>query len=212
MATRRVTSKPGPFPAAISRADKRTAGITKTSATPLSIRLSGVTVTPEERAHVRSRLGTKLSKFATTIERCTVRLRDENGPRGGVDISCSIKVVMRRLESVVYEATGTEVREAFDIAAAGVVRSVTRVLGKANRSAPKAKAPKGGGGATTVKRSAKPTPAPEREAAPESSRPARTPRATGKSATQLARRAVRATRSPQARARKAVVQRKVKGT
>ncbi len=207
MATRRTTSKRTAFPDSTPHAEKRTAGITKTSATPLAIRLSGVAATPEERAYVRTRLGTKLNKFATSIERTTVRVRDDNGPRGGVDITCTIKVVLRGLDSVVYESTGTEMREAFDVAAAGVVRAVTRALGKAGRSAPKVK-----GRALVATRGAKPAKS-EREADSEVERPtSRAPRAAGKSATQLARREVRAVRSPKTRARNAAVQRKVKGT
>jgi hypothetical protein len=38
----------------------------------------------------------KLGKSATSIERVSVRLTDVNGPRGGVDQRCRIKVVIQR--------------------------------------------------------------------------------------------------------------------
>ena len=45
----------------------------------------------------------KLGKFATSIERVSVRVTDTNGPRGGVDQVCNVKVVLSGLPSVVVE-------------------------------------------------------------------------------------------------------------
>ena len=53
------------------------------------------------RSLIRRKLGMKLGKFATAIERLSVRVTDTNGPRGGIDQVCSVKVVISGLPSVV---------------------------------------------------------------------------------------------------------------
>lgn len=51
-----------------------------------------VAASRHDRAGIRRRLGMKLGKLAWSIERVTVRARDGNGPRGGVDQECTVKV------------------------------------------------------------------------------------------------------------------------
>ncbi len=80
------------------------------------------------KEHVRRTLGTKLGKFAPRIQRLTVRFTDINGPRGGVDTDCDVKVVLSGQPSVVYQARGREPREAIDRAVPGVVRAVRKAL------------------------------------------------------------------------------------
>ncbi|HTN87572.1 MAG TPA: hypothetical protein VL242_28005, partial [Sorangium sp.] len=90
------------------------AGRTPTERTPLSVRTFGVGVDEATRAHVRQSLGAKLGRFAPRIERLTVRFTDVNGPRGGVDVACDVKVVLSGRPSVVYQMRGQEPREAID--------------------------------------------------------------------------------------------------
>src|SRR5262249_42212184 len=52
-----------------------------------------------------------------------VRLKDVNGPRGGGDHVCRIKVVLRNLPSVVYEKQDASPDAAFGDALAGAERS-----------------------------------------------------------------------------------------
>ena len=54
---------------------------------PLHVRASGLRLAPSERLYIRRKLGSKLSKFASSVERASVRLEDVNGPRGGVEAS-----------------------------------------------------------------------------------------------------------------------------
>jgi hypothetical protein len=88
----------------------------------------GVDLDRDERAAMRERLGRKLGKHARSIERVTVRLRDVNGPRGGVDHVCTIKVVLTGLPSVVFEKSATTVSAAFGLALSGAERAVVRSL------------------------------------------------------------------------------------
>jgi hypothetical protein len=72
----------------------------------------------------------KLGKFASSIERVSVRLFDANGPKGGVDQVCRIKVVLSGLASVLVERRNSALPNAIDAAiratALAVRRSVQR--------------------------------------------------------------------------------------
>jgi hypothetical protein len=131
-----MTNKRSALAGHVPRPLKRIAGSTSAGRTPLAIRTAGVEVDSELSKYFRQRLGTKLSKFAPLIERVTVRFEDTNGPRGGVDTVCRIKVVLSGLPSVVVEQTARKPREAFDVAADGTERTVRRALGRREISAP----------------------------------------------------------------------------
>jgi putative sigma-54 modulation protein len=57
-----------------------------------------------------------------------VRTKDVNGPRGGTDRVCRIKVVLSGLPSVVFESRDSSLAAAVDGALAGVERAVRRTL------------------------------------------------------------------------------------
>jgi predicted transcriptional regulator/ribosome-associated translation inhibitor RaiA len=123
-------TKREPMAAQLPRATKRTAGRTEAPMVPVNIRAIGVNVDDDTREYLRRKLGRKLGKFAMRIERVSVRLRDANGPRGGVDHQCQVKVVLSRLPSVVVEEQRDTVRAAIDAAMSGATRSVSRALGR----------------------------------------------------------------------------------
>jgi hypothetical protein len=70
----------------------------------------------------------KLGKFAASIERVSVRVQDLNGPRGGVDRACQVKVVLSEAPSVVYVEQDASLAAAIDGALAGTERAVRRAL------------------------------------------------------------------------------------
>ena len=130
---RRVTpsaDKKAPFARVVPRPVRRTAGRTTAPLVPVNIRTADVKLAPEQRAYIRERLGRKLGKFALSIERVSLRIRDVNGPAGGIDTECRIKVVLSGLPSVVVSnhATTVEVavNRALDAAERYVRRSVRR--------------------------------------------------------------------------------------
>jgi ribosome-associated translation inhibitor RaiA len=104
--------------------------------TPLNIRAGrGVTIDAATRGHVQRRLARQLGKLALVVERTTVRFEDLNGKRGGVDTTCSIKIVLSARPSVVIEERAATARAAFDAAAGAAQRAVRNVLGRAEMSA-----------------------------------------------------------------------------
>ncbi|HET9865428.1 MAG TPA: HPF/RaiA family ribosome-associated protein [Steroidobacteraceae bacterium] len=95
---------------------------------PVHIRSMAGELRSAERDYIRRKLGMKLGKHAGAVERCSVRLKDENGPRGGVDQLCRIKVAMRGLPSVVFESRNAVLKAAVDTALSGVERAVRRTV------------------------------------------------------------------------------------
>jgi hypothetical protein len=81
-----------------------------------------------DRAYLRRKLASRLWKFAGSIERVSLRTEDVNGPRGGVDRVCRVKVVLRGLPSVVIEKRDAALNAAVALALDGVERAVRRRL------------------------------------------------------------------------------------
>jgi len=125
------STKRSPFVRTVARTERREAGRTGASKTPLSLRASRVSVDPDFVERVERRLGLRLGKFAVHIERLTVRFEDVNGPRGGRDVACRIKVVISGLPSVVVTELARNAPEAFNRADGRVERAVRKALGRA---------------------------------------------------------------------------------
>lgn len=79
---------------------------------------------------IRSQLARTLGRSAPLVERATVRFEDVNGPRGGVDTVCRIKLVMSGRPSVQVEQTAVNPAKAFALAVPIVVRALDRARRK----------------------------------------------------------------------------------
>jgi len=104
--------------------------VAETQLVPAHIRAAGRDLSADDRRYIRRKLGRRLGKFASAIERVSVRTEDVNGPRGGVDQVCRIKVVLSGLPSVVFESRDASLTAAVDGALAGTERAVRRALGR----------------------------------------------------------------------------------
>lgn len=123
----------GSFGRSTASVAKKHAGRTKVAHTPLRLRTLGLDVSDETRRYVRAQMGAKLGKYAERIERLTVRLADVNGPRGGTDKVCRVKVVLSGLDPIVFESRSHDLTEAMNLAATGVQRAVRRVVERGER-------------------------------------------------------------------------------
>ena len=119
-------TKREPLAADVPRAIRKTLGRTEAPLVPAHIRAFGVDVDDDTRDYIRRKLGMKLGKFAMAIERVSVRVRDVNGPRGGVDHDCQVKVVLSGLASVMAQAQNVALAAAIDQAIAAAAGSVKR--------------------------------------------------------------------------------------
>ena len=80
----------------------------------------------EDRDYIARKLGMKLGKFVSSIERITVRLSDTNGPKGGHDQRCQIKVVLSGLPSIVVNETDSTLPRTIDRAIDAVTIAIRR--------------------------------------------------------------------------------------
>ena len=117
-----------PMGVASESASKETRGRTVSPNTPVAIRARGIEVDDDLREYIHQRAGFKLGKFAAQIDRVSVRLEDINGPKGGADCRCAVKVAVTRHESVVVEVVDENHRVAFDHAMDATERAVRRAL------------------------------------------------------------------------------------
>lgn len=126
----RKPDSPGRAPLAAStvRAAKRTAQRRSASATPAYIHAFGSLLDAADRDYLRRKLGRRLGKFVPAVQRVSVRLEDANGPNGGVDKHCRIKVTLRELPTVVVEARAASTQAAMDRALAKLGSAVKRPL------------------------------------------------------------------------------------
>ena len=78
--------------------------------------------------HVKRRLRFVLTRHTDRIQRVVVRLGDENGPRGGVDKFCRIRVYLFDAPEAVVEDIGPDLYAVIDRATDRVGRAVVKHL------------------------------------------------------------------------------------
>ncbi len=120
--------------AAAETVPKATRGRTAAAFTPLRVRGHGIEVPPELREYIAERLGMHIGKFAKDITSVGVRLRDVSGPKGATVLSCAISANVIGHGPTLVTATGRESKEAFDIAAGGITRTIARLADRKQSS------------------------------------------------------------------------------
>jgi hypothetical protein len=93
----------------------------------LTLRFRGIPPTPTLRDQVRRRLAFALSRFATEVRAVDVLVADLNGPRGGVDKLCRMRLVASTGELVIDERD-TSLEAAVSLAAGRAARTLARTL------------------------------------------------------------------------------------
>jgi ribosome-associated translation inhibitor RaiA len=97
---------------------------------PLALRTSGVELSPALRKEIQTRIDRRLGRIAPHVERVSVRFEDLNGPRGGVDTLCRIKVVLSGLPSVLANQKASDPMKAFNQADHRVERAVKKAISR----------------------------------------------------------------------------------
>ena len=96
----------------------------------LSIRAIEISPTPALAGHVQDRLEAALNQYGQRVGRVVVQLRDINGPRGGADKCCQLKVDLPGAGSVLVKQTGEDLYAAVSHAADRVKVAVGRKLSR----------------------------------------------------------------------------------
>jgi len=92
------------------------------------IRTQGFDLTAGLREHAERRLTFALDRARHDIGKVNMRLSDINGPRGGRDKRCLVRIAIPRAREVVVEDTDTDLYVAIDRAVDRIERSVSRRL------------------------------------------------------------------------------------
>ena len=98
----------------------------------MEMRITGnnVSVSDALRSYTERRLRAAVAGVARRLEEVEVRLSDINGPRGGVDKLCGIRIVMRRAGVVFVRASGSDAYSTVDKAASRLRSALGRRLGR----------------------------------------------------------------------------------
>jgi ribosomal subunit interface protein len=89
-----------------------------------------LTLSDALKAYMERRLGFALAGIAAHVKDVEIRVRDVNGPRGGIDKSCAITVAIRRLGVVFASARGVDAYATVDRAASRIRSVLTRRLSR----------------------------------------------------------------------------------
>ena len=100
----------------------------------IDIQARGFKLTEGLREYVERRLSFVFSSTRRSVRRISVRLSDENGPRGGDDMRCRMQVSLAAASSVVIEDTETNLYVAIDRAADRIGRVVARRIERVRKN------------------------------------------------------------------------------
>jgi putative sigma-54 modulation protein len=90
----------------------------------LELRMRNANLMESVREYAQRRLNFALDRYGSRIRRVTVRITDLNGPRGGVDKQCRIKMEVVPSGVLLLEETHSDVYAAIS----GAVHRVTETL------------------------------------------------------------------------------------
>ena len=117
-----------PFPPASGVLKEDQEGRSRTTKTPLRIKVFGLDLKAATKNYLREHAGLKLGKFALHIQSLTVRLKDESGPHGEPLVACSIMIALEDGGMVVVERSAQDSGAAFNSALDVAERSVRSVI------------------------------------------------------------------------------------
>lgn len=101
----------------------------------LQVTARGIDLPEELREYVNRRIHFGLGRFAGRIKSVAVRLADANGPRGGVDKTCDIRVDTGLGQPVVVTDRRTSIHAAVAFATGRAERAIRRQIGLASPAA-----------------------------------------------------------------------------
>ncbi|KAB2901383.1 MAG: HPF/RaiA family ribosome-associated protein [Kofleriaceae bacterium] len=94
----------------------------------LHVRFRNLEASPELQRQVVRRIHFALARLAHAVQRVTVTLGDVNGPRGGIDKACQVRVEGPRLGVIVIQAAAADPVAALDEAVGRAARTTARTL------------------------------------------------------------------------------------
>lgn len=102
----------------------------------LTIRNRHLVLTPELRSELRQRLERSFERIRPWIQAVDVTLADINGPKGGADKHCRLRVHGRSIPSIVIEHVGVDTLATVGLAAERAEQAVVRKMTRRRSFAP----------------------------------------------------------------------------
>jgi putative sigma-54 modulation protein len=114
-------------------------GMTKASSRPRSspvptIEFAGLAIAPTLRARIVRQIRQALVGVQTSPVHVRVGFADVNGPKGGLDVRCTIDVKIPRTAPLHVEETAVSAINAFDLGEATISRQIARRLERRQES------------------------------------------------------------------------------
>lgn len=96
----------------------------------IEIRNRNVKLDADTREWIERRLHFALGRFSNRIRKLSVSLMDLNGPRGGIDKDCTLRIMLKPMGEIVLDDVDETVEGAVAMLAERASRAVTRRLEK----------------------------------------------------------------------------------
>ena len=96
----------------------------------LTIRTRHLLLTPEAREEIRDRILLAFGRIRAWIHAIDLTLADINGPRGGADKQCRLRVRGRGMPGIVVEHVGVETLATVALAAERAEQALHRKVGR----------------------------------------------------------------------------------
>lgn len=87
-------------------------------------------LTDSIESQIRQKLKIVLNRFGHKIRKARVVLSDINGPKGGKDKRCTIKIEMHNLKTIVVDEVTTNMHESISRCSQRAKRTIDKVLNK----------------------------------------------------------------------------------
>lgn len=100
----------------------------------INVQSRGFGLTDSIRAQAERRVRFALGSRSNRVHDVFIRLGDDNGPRGGVDKRCTVKVRLSGMAPVIVAHQDTDLYAAIDAAADRAGHAVARRLKRASRN------------------------------------------------------------------------------
>lgn len=102
----------------------------------IRIRTRNLLLTPETHDEIRQRLHSALGRISPRILAVDVTITDINGPRGGADKQCRMRIHGEELASVVIEHVGEDTLATVSLVAGRAQQAVLRNVARRRAFAP----------------------------------------------------------------------------
>lgn len=102
----------------------------------LTVRTRHLELSPETSAEIRQRLYTAFARISPWIRAVDVTVADINGPKGGADKQCRLRIRGRSIPTIVVEHLGTDTLATISTTASRAEQAVLRKVARQRVFAP----------------------------------------------------------------------------